>query len=382
MPANSQLTQLKQGVNEKIFGARSRIHEIFGLKVWKPQSQLQVGAPSAVCKLCGLIPDCFQSEAHDPVDQLRVGKIGLERRLREILVRREHGIWICLDEIDFVFGRQTQIDASVAINREQAINAFAGQLDFGNNGRIESFRELVLQTPAFSIFLVPLRLVGGDFRFVGRDFFENEFANRKYIKPMISENADVKFTAFDVFLGNHVIVQTLVNELDAILELFVRFHKGGLRNAKRRFFLQRFDQNGKFQSARSRDPFAARNNDKGRRVNPVIAKNFFGNALVLAQSQPGAAATGERHSLHREKRNDVLIEGAIIFELIGEIENDVRLETLQFLAEQIQIVKDGKMFDGMAERTGFRFPIVRFQFRAQILINRGRRNRVKQREDF
>ncbi len=98
---------------------------------------------------------------------------------------------------------------------------------------------------------------------------------------------------------------------------------------------------------------------------------------MLAKRETGRAATGKGHALHFEKRNDVLIEAAVVLELVGEVEKDIGREGLQFLPEQIEIVEDGEMLRRVAERAErgqdvrLGFPILRLQFRAQILIERG-----------
>ena len=45
--------------------------------------------------------------------------------------------------------------------------------------RIETLGELVLQAPAFAIFLVPLRAIGRNLRLVRRHLAEDQFADRK-----------------------------------------------------------------------------------------------------------------------------------------------------------------------------------------------------------
>ena len=47
---------------------------------------------------------------------------------------------------------------------------------------------------------------------------------------------------------------------------------------------------------------------------------------MLAERQTGRAAAREGHALHLEKGNNVLVERAVVLELVGEIENDVRRE--------------------------------------------------------
>ena len=98
------------------------------------------------------------------------------------------------------------------------------------------------------------------------------------------------------------------------------------------------------------DALAARDDDEVRHVNAMIAENFFRDALVFAKDQTGRAATGKGHALHFEKRNDVLVEPAVVLELVGQIENHVGREAFQFLPEQIEIVEDGEMLRGVAER--------------------------------
>ena len=75
----------------------------------------------------------------------------------------------------------------------------------------------------------------------------------------------------------------------------------------------------------------------------MVAEDFLRDALVLAKDETGRAAARERHAVHFEKRNDVLVERAVVLELVGQIENDVGLEALQLLAQQIEVVEDGEM---------------------------------------
>src|SRR6202040_3849145 len=88
------------------------------------------------------------------------------------------------------------------------------------------------------------------------------------------------------------------------------------------------------------------------------------------------------------KRSDVLVEAAVVLELVGEIENHIGREGLQFLPEQIEIVKDGEMLRRVAELTergqdvGLGLPILRFHLRAEVLVDRRGTNRVEKGEDF
>ena len=120
----------------------------------------------------------------------------------------------------------------------------------------------------------------------------------------------------------------------------------------------------------------------------MIMQNFFRDAFVFAKDQTGRAATGEGHALHFEKGNDVLVEPAVVFELVGQIKNYVRREVFQFLPQQIEIVENGEMFRGVTERAErtqdvcLSFPILGLHLLAQVLIDRGRPDGVEKGEDF
>src|SRR5439155_10409021 len=129
-------------------------------------------------------------------------------------------------------------------------------------------------------------------------------------------------------------------ELAAFPELLVVLDKRGLRDAIGGLLLQRLYQDGKAESLRARNAFAARDGDELRHADAMVAQDFFGDSLVLAERQPGRTAPGEGHPVHFEERNDVLVEGAVVLELVGQVENDVRPEALELLSQQIEVVED------------------------------------------
>ncbi len=179
-----------------------------------------------------------------------------------------------------------------------------------------------------------------------------------------------------------------MDEGDPVAELLVVLHERGLRDAERRLFLHRLDEERELEPARPRDALAARDDDEVRGVNAVIAEDLFRDALVLAKDQPGRAATGKGDALHLEQGHDVLVEAAVVFKLIGKVKKDVGGEALQFLAEKVQVIEDGEMLRRVTEhperlehvRLGF--PIGRRQLRRQILVDRGRSDGVEKSEDF
>src|SRR5688572_1319438 len=96
----------------------------------------------------------------------------------------------------------------------------------------------------------------------------------------------------------------------------------------------------------------------------MIAENLFRDRLVFAKHQSTGPASGEWHAAHRKVRDDVLIEGAVVFELVRQVKNHIWRELLQLLLDQIEIIKDGEIFTGVTElaerveNVGFSFPII------------------------
>src|SRR5689334_4391150 len=120
----------------------------------------------------------------------------------------------------------------------------------------------------------------------------------------------------------------------------------------------------------------------------MVMQNFLRDALVFAENETSRAATCKRHSLHFQEGNDVLVEPAVVLELIGQIKNHVRLEDCQFLSEQIEIIENGEMFLSMtegaqrAQDVGLGFPILRLHFLAQVLVDLGGPDGVEKSENF
>jgi len=83
-----------------------------------------------------------------------------------------------------------------------------------------------------------------------------------------------------------------------------------------------------------------------------------------------------------------LIEGAVVLELVGEVENDIGLEALELLAQQIEIIEDGEVLRGVAELVErgedvcLGLPVVGLQLGAQVLVERRGRDGVEEGEDF
>src|SRR6185437_1260173 len=295
------------------------------------------------------ITSVVEPQTDNSRDQLRIGEVCLEGGLRKVLVFGKDGIRVGFDEIDLVVRSKAEVEARIAVDGEQMVDPFADLFDADGNGGINVFGKTVLQSPPPAVLLIPLRLVGGDLRLVRRHLLEYEFADGKSLEPVVAENADVQLAAFDVFLGDGVIVVFLVNELHALLELLVRLDEGRLRNSVRSLLLQRFHQDGKPEPFGARKTFAAREGHEIRCVDAMVTEDLLGNALVLAEREPGGAAARERQTLHFEKRCNVLVERAVVLELVGEVEDEVRLEALQFLPHQIEVVEDGEMPGGVTE---------------------------------
>ena len=267
----------------------------------------------------------------------------------EVFVGGEDRIGVGFDEVNFVVFGEAEVEARVAVDGEKVVDAFANVLDVGDHGGIEAFGELVIETPTLAIFFVPFGFVGGQLGFVRRHFAKNQFANGKDFEAMITYKADVKFAPFNVFFGDDVVVPAFVNELDTLFELFVRFDKGGLGDPERGFFLKRFDDNRKFEAFGTGDAFATRDGDEFGCVDAMIAENFFGDGFVFAEREAAGAATGKGRFVRGEERDDVLVEGAVVFELVSEVKDDVGLKFLDFLLNQVEVIEDDEVFSLMAE---------------------------------
>ena len=108
---------------------------------------------------------------------------------------------------------------------------------------------------------------------------------------------------------------------------------------------------------------------------------------MFAQGQASRAAAGERHVLKFEKRNDVLVEGAVVLELVGQVKDEIGLKRPHFLPDEAGVIKDRQVFGGATERlqrfehVGFGLPVFGLEFFAQILVERRGTDGVEQGKD-
>jgi hypothetical protein len=181
------------------------------------------------------------------------------------------------------------------------------------------------------------------------NFAKDEFADGIDFEAVVAENADVEFAAFNIFFGDDIVVVALMDELDAFFELVVGLDERGLGDAERGFFFEGFDDDGEFEAFGAGDVFAAGDGDEFGCVDAVIAENFFGDGFVFTKSKSAGATACKRHIVHGPKGDNILVEAAVVFELVGEVEDDVGLELLDFLLDEIEVVEDGEVFGGIAE---------------------------------
>src|SRR5437667_8701967 len=258
----------------------------------------------------------------------------------------------------------------------------------GDERRLEPFGELIMQAPAFTIFLIPLRLVSRNLWFVRRHFAEDQLADRKNGEPHVAHQTHVEFTALDVFLRDRVAGIFLVNKGDPLAELLVVLDERCPRNAVGCLFFDRLNQDWKLELPGPCDALAARNDHEVRHMDAVIVENLFRDTLVLAKSKTSRATAGKGKVLHFEKGNDVLIESGIVLELFDQVEKNIGREGFQFLPEKIDIVKNGEMLRRVAKRAErghdvrLSLPILRFHFLAEVLIDGGGTCAVEKDEDF
>src|SRR6185369_1086478 len=100
------------------------------------------------------------------------------------------------------------------------------------------------------------------------------------------------------------------------------------------------------------------------------------------------AAAGEGQPVHFQEGNDVLIESAVLFELVREVENDFRLKALELLTQQFQVVEDGEVFVRVTEFAQRRhdialgLPALGLEVRSQIFIDAETFSGSEQGQDF
>ena len=96
---------------------------------------------------------------------------------------------------------------------------------------------------------IPLQPSGRDVQRAFRKILDDQFPRRVCLQLSIADHADVDFTAFDVLLGNRVVVRLPMNELDALGEFRVVGHDRCLRDSDRTFFDNRFHEQRKLHAA-------------------------------------------------------------------------------------------------------------------------------------
>ena len=82
-----------------------------------------------------------------------------------------------------------------------------------------------------------LLIVGIVFDFLGGDcpstlghVAEFELPHRQHPQPVIAEDPDIELTPLDILFGDSGSANSLMNEADALCELFVGVDDGGLRD--------------------------------------------------------------------------------------------------------------------------------------------------------
>src|SRR4051794_19288511 len=88
---------------------------------------------------CGLVANGFKAEADNSVDELGVGEAGFLGGLGEVFVFGEDGVGVGFDEINFVVAGEAEVEAGVAVDGEEVVDAFAGLLNGGSDSGVEGF---------------------------------------------------------------------------------------------------------------------------------------------------------------------------------------------------------------------------------------------------
>ena len=99
---------------------------------------------------------------------------------------------------------------------------------------------------------------------------------------------------------------------------------GVLRTTVLRVFKGRLDDHWVAKCFRDADGLANRQSDKTRHSYAMEAQQLFAEAFVAGNHETGRPTAGERHSNKLEKTGDVGVQPAVVPELLGQVEDDVR----------------------------------------------------------
>ena len=119
---------------------------------------------------------------------------------------------------------------------------------------------------------------------------EFQLPHRQHAQSFAAEHADIDLAAVDILLGDRVGADLLVNEGDALGELFVIVHQRGLGDTERGVLAETLDDQRESQGSRRMSPTATREDRERRYPDPVVGHKFFRQRFPARQHQPPRVA--------------------------------------------------------------------------------------------
>src|SRR5262249_15308073 len=153
----------------------------------------------------------------------------MSSRRSELFALCDFGIWVRFNEIRRAVGGEAKVDARVSIEPQRSVDAFRYSLNTGRYLRRKCLGRPIFNSDALLIDGIVLDLFGGYVpRALAAHGSEFQFPNRQNSQPIVAEHSDIEFTSLDILLGDGGGSDLLVDEGDALCELFVRFDDGCL----------------------------------------------------------------------------------------------------------------------------------------------------------
>ena len=233
-----------------------------------------------------------------------------------------------LDHVHLARLRQAHVDPAVIAHAQGAVGVHGRLLelgahlvrDFGHNG----FRALVLST-----FLIPFRLGIKHVRLAVGHRRKVHFDGRKRLRFRVAQNADIKFTAFNVFFHQRGVVNSLVYVADAVDHLGGAVDERFGVDADGGVHAQRLDEQRQTQAAGRLQRGVLREHGEFRVAHAVEGEQLLGQRLVLLDVELAGAATGVRQTHQVEEADDADGAELVVAERLHEVENEVGLSPFQ-----------------------------------------------------
>src|ERR1035437_5897314 len=278
-----------------------------------------------------------QSQVDDSLQQLRIRDSAGLRGRREFLAFGDFGSRIGFQEIELPVAPEAEIDARVAAQLQNLVDALAHV----DEERFLLRRELGsadVDAVARLILDVVLDLGGRDEGCVVGELLGDQLPRGERDQPLVSHHAHVQLAPLDELLRDGVGADPLVDEAYAFGELFVRIDDRRLCDAHRRVLDERLHDERKGQARRTLYLPPHREHRELGNANAVIEQELLRERLAARDDHAARIASRVGNLQQLEEAHDVLVEEDFAVELLQKIEHDVRFPFLDGVTDREQFV--------------------------------------------